>query len=247
LQNPDDWIAIDVNEANVTAVSSNPHILRLEHELRTVHTMYFCIRRRIQKLAKLKPKTAERLMKKYSGREKRKARDICHKISRALVDFAKEHNLGIIMEDLKGMRNRIRYGKNLNRRLHSWNFRRLQFYIDYKARLEGLPVVYVSPKGTSSLCPVCGGKLRRAPNGHRRVACRCGYENDRDVTACLNMLRMRGVPFPLKALDEFQRGKTLRYARNESYESGGESERSGRPEVKPSASGPLPAREGAGR
>jgi len=57
----------------------------------------------------------------------------------------------------------------LNRRLHSWNFRRLQFYIEYKARLEGLPVVYINPKGTSSLCPVCGGRL--APNGHGLVKC----------------------------------------------------------------------------
>jgi len=30
MQNPKDWIAIDVNESNVTAVSSNPHILRIE-------------------------------------------------------------------------------------------------------------------------------------------------------------------------------------------------------------------------
>ena len=172
-----------------------------------MHTTYFCIRRRIQKLAKLKPETAKRLMKKYSGREKRRARDLCHKISRAIVNFAKEHDLGIIVEDLKGIRNRIRYSRNLNRRLRSWNFRRLQFYID-KAKLEGLPVVYVNPEGTSSLCPMCGGKLRKAPNGHRRakrdrtVVCRCGYENDRDVTACLNMLRMRGVPVPRKPSKE---------------------------------------------
>jgi putative transposase len=28
LQNPSDWIAIDVNESNMTAVSTNPHILK---------------------------------------------------------------------------------------------------------------------------------------------------------------------------------------------------------------------------
>ncbi len=210
LQNPNDWIAIDINESNVTAVSSNPHILRIDHELRTIHTTYFCIRRRIQKLAKFKPKTAERLMKKYSGRERRKVTDLCHKISRKIIDFAKQHGFGIVMENLRGIRNNINKGRMLNRRLHSWNFRRLQFYIDYKAKLEGLPVEYVNPKGTSSLCPMCGGKL--APNGHRRVKCDCGYEQDRDVTACLNMLRMRGVPFPLKALDEFERGKAVRVA-----------------------------------
>ena len=174
LQKPDDCIAIDINESNVTGVSSTPHILRIDHELRTVHTTYFCIRRRIQKLAKFKPKKAERLMKKYSGREKRKAMDICHKISRAVVDFAKEHGFGIVMENLKGIRNNINKGRMLSRRLHSWNFARLQFYIDYKARLEDLPVEYVNPRGTSSLCPVCGEKL--ALNGHRRVKCDCGYE-----------------------------------------------------------------------
>ena len=110
-----------------------------------------------------------------------------------IVDFAKKHNFGIVMEDLKGIRGRIRYSRNLNRRLHSWNFRKLQFFIEYKAKLNGIPVIYVNPRKTSSLCPRCGGRL--APNGYRLLKCRkCGYENDRDVIACLNMLRMRGAP-----------------------------------------------------
>jgi len=201
LQDPKEWIAIDINESNVTAVSSNPRVLRIDHELRTIHTTYFNIRRRIQKLAKYKPRTAQKLMKKYSDREKRRTRDLCHKISKKIVDFAKKHNLGILMEDLKGIRKHIKKGRMLNRRLHSWNFRDLQFYVDYKARLNGLPVEYVNPKGTSSLCPVCGGKL--APNGNRLMRCPlCGYENDRDLTACVNMLRMRGAPLPLKAINE---------------------------------------------
>jgi len=200
ISNPSDWIAIDVNESNVTAVSTNPHVLRFDTRLRTIHTTYFNIIRNIQRLRKFKPKTAERLLKKYSGRRKHKAIDECHKIAKRIVDFAKEHRMGIIMENLKWMRERINYGRMLNRRLHSWNFRRLQSYIEYKARLNGLPVIYVNPKGTSSLCPVCGGKL--APNGHRLVKCECGYENDRDITACLNMLRMRGAPLPLKAAYE---------------------------------------------
>ena len=69
-----------------------------------------------------------------------------------------------------------------------------------RAKLEGLPVIYVNPKGTSSLCPICGGRL--ASNGHRQMKCKCGYENDRDIIACLNMLRMRGVLLPLKAINE---------------------------------------------
>jgi putative transposase len=113
------------------------------------------------------------------------------------------------MEDLKGIRKRTKYGRGLNRRLHAWNFRKLQFYIEYKAKLEGLPVTYVNPKGTSSLCPVCGGKL--ASNGHRLVKCqKCGYENDRDITACINILRMRGAPLPLKATHEADKAEVER-------------------------------------
>ena len=200
LSNPKDWIAIDINESNITAVSSNPHILRINHELRTIHTTYFNIRRRIQKLARYKPKMSRKLMEKYSGREKRRVKDLCHKISRKIVDYAKQHNLGIVMENLKRIREHINYGRRINRRLHSWNFRRLQFYIEYKAKLEGLPIEYINPRGTSSLCPICGGRL--ASNGYRLLKCRCGYKNDRDVIACLNMLRMRGAPLPLKATHE---------------------------------------------
>jgi putative transposase len=208
LANPKDWIAIDINESNVTAVSSNPHVLRIDHELRTIHTTYFTIRRKIQRLTKYKPKTAQKLLEKYSDREKRRTRDLCHKISRGIVDFARQHNLGIVMEDLRGIRKRINKGRMLNRRLHSWNFRDLQFYVNYKAKLNGLPIEYVNPKGTSSLCPVCGEKL--APNGHRQLKCRCGYENDRDITACMNMLRMRGAPLPLKAIHEAPKAEVER-------------------------------------
>ena len=71
---------------------------------------------------------------------------------------------GIVVENLKGMKKQIRYGKRMNRRLHTLPYRRLQSYIEYKAKLAGLPAVYVNPRGTSSLCPICGGKL--ASNGH---------------------------------------------------------------------------------
>jgi len=112
------------------------------------------------------------------------------------------------MENLKGIRQHINYGRKLNRRLHTWNFRTLQFYIQYKARLNGLPVIYVKPRGTSSLCPICGGRL--APNGHRQLKCRCGYENDRDITASINILRMRGAPLPLKAINEAHKAEMER-------------------------------------
>jgi putative transposase len=60
--------------------------------------------------------------------------------------------------------------------------------MEYKAKLAGLNVVYVNAEGTSSLCPICGGKL--SSNGYRQMKCRkCGLEQDRGIIAVENMLR----------------------------------------------------------
>ena len=88
------------------------------------------------------------------------------KIANIIVEKAKQSNCGIILEDLKNIRKHINYGRKMNRRLHSWNFRQLQSYIEYKAKLNGIPVVYVNPKGSSSHCPICGESRspRKPPN-----------------------------------------------------------------------------------
>jgi len=194
LSNPRDWIALDINEESVVAVSSNPHAFRWSlKEVKRIHYVYHEKRRRIQRI---KGKRRAKLLKKYNTRHRNRIRDLLHKLSRTIVNTAKQLDAGILMEDLKGIKQRIKYGKSMNRRLHQfWNPRRLQFYIDYKARLAGLPVHYLNPRGTSQRCPLCGGKL--ALNGYRWVRCRCGYASDRDTTACLNLLKMWGcAPTP---------------------------------------------------
>ena len=193
LTKPDEWIALDMNETNVTGVSTNPHVLRWDlSELRRIYWTYHEIRRRIQ--AVKGPRRA-RLLEKYSRRLRNRTRDLLHKVSRTIVNTAKEFRAGIIMEDLNGIKRRNR-GRSLNRRLHCfWPVRRLQFYIDYKARLAGLPVHYVNPRGTSTRCPLCGSRL--VPSGRRVLKCsECGLEGDRDVIACLNILKMWGASVP---------------------------------------------------
>lgn len=123
LSDPDDWIAIDINEGNITAVSSNPHILRFETDIREIRSAYFEKRRRIQRLSKRKPVTSKRLMSKYSKRELNRIKDRCHKIAKSIVSVAKANGWGIVLEDLKGMRDRIHYGRKMNRRLHAIPFR----------------------------------------------------------------------------------------------------------------------------
>jgi len=70
-------------------------------------------------------------------------------------------------------------------RLNRMTFRRLQNYIEYKANLNTSPVHYLSPKNTSKFCFRCGGQINNSPKCPK-----CGL--DRDVNACLNLLKMWG-------------------------------------------------------
>lgn len=199
LTNPKDWIAIDINETNVTGVSSRGEFFQIDtSEIRRLHHTYFEKRRRIQSKVNGK-KTRKRLLAKYGKRERNRVTNELHKIANVIVEKAKQSGCGIILEDLTNIRKRIDYGRKMNRRLHSWNFRKLQFYIEYKAKLNGIPVVYVNPKGSSSHCPICGGKLALNGQWREKKCLKCDIIWNRDVVACLNLLKMWGVPFPPKA------------------------------------------------
>jgi len=52
---------------------------------------------------------------------------------------------------LKGIKRRIRYGKRMNRRLHSMPFRKIQFYISYKSIERGFKPEFVNPKNASRI------------------------------------------------------------------------------------------------
>ena len=65
-------------------------------------------------------------------------------------------------------------------------YRRLLWWIKWQAAKRGVPVVTVDPRGTSTTCLKCGGKM--AEVGHRRMKCAaCGFEEDRDIVAILNI------------------------------------------------------------
>jgi len=179
-------VAVDVNENNV-AFGTMERVVNVETRERIVRTAYFLKRRRLQSKPRLNEKP---LLAKYRGRERRRVEAIYHKIAKEVVAKAKEVGAStIVMEDLENIRRKYRKGRSkaINGRLNRWGFRKLQRIVEYKAKLAGLNVVYVDAKGTSSLCPMCGGRL--SPNGHRRLKCKCGLEEDRDIIAVKNLLR----------------------------------------------------------
>jgi putative transposase len=177
-------VAVDVNENNV-AFGTMERVVNVETKERAIRTAYFLKRRRLQSKPRLNEKP---LLAKYRGRERRRVEAIYHEVANRIIDEARKVKAStLVLEELTDMRRRIKRSKELNGRLNRWSFRKLQWIAEYKAKLAGLNVVYVDAKGTSSLCPVCGGRL--SPNGHRRLKCGCGLEEDRDVIAVKNLLR----------------------------------------------------------
>jgi len=176
---PSNYVGIDINESNITMTDNESNTVAINTKTtRTAHATYQNIRRRIQALKN--PRTRARLLAKYRGRERRKVRDMLHKLSKAIVRLAGDR--GIVLENLKGIKRQNR-SRKMNRRLNnSWNPRQLQFYITYKALLAGLPVYFVNPARTSKECPRCGGHI----NSSERACRECGL--DRDVAASLNIL-----------------------------------------------------------
>ena len=73
-----------------------------------------------------------------------------------------------------------------NRSLNSWSFYRLMKFIEYKATLAGIRLVYVNPYKTSQRCPHCG-KEHKAKD--RRYVCECGFHAHRDVVGAINIAR----------------------------------------------------------
>ena len=155
-------------------------------------------RRALQKHVK-NPQKRMLKLRETRGRQRNRIRDALHKLSTKTV---KENpDASFVFEDLKGIR-RSSVGKSSLFRtyLNRWPYRMYQSMVEYKSTNRTL---YVSPRGTSSECPVCGGVLEHPEWAVSR--CRtCGADYGRDRLASLAILcrglRLCGLtPFAVSA------------------------------------------------
>ena len=101
-------------------------------------------------------KSAKRLLKRLSGREKTTTKIINHTISKSIVKTAKEQGKGIAIEDLTNIRfTSKRRNKKFRIKLGKWNFAQLRSFLTYKSLLNGVPLIVVDPRYTSQTCNEC--------------------------------------------------------------------------------------------
>jgi IS605 OrfB family transposase len=187
---PDEWLGVDMGLVNLATDSdgnqySGAHMLSLRKRRRRQ-------RRRLQ--AK-QTSSARRVLRRLSGREQRFASNENHRISKQIVELAKRTERGIAVEELTGIRTRVRLRRKQRDDLHSWSFFQLQSYIAYKAQLHGVPVVQVDPRYTSQRCACCGhvAKANR-PNQATFQCVECGFAAHADTNAAKNIGRAAASP-----------------------------------------------------
>jgi len=199
-------LGIDVNEKSIDLAIIKPDKVRFVKidisETKYIRDRYFKKRQSIQR--KTRGEVKARLLAKYSKRERRRVDAILHKASKIIAEIVAGEKVKPVMEKLKNMRESMKYGRRMNRRLHSMPFRKIQFSISYKSIERGYKPIYVDARNTSRMCPICG-ELNK-PNGHTYKCKKCGFQADRHIVAAWNIAvklpMCRPSPLAAKATHE---------------------------------------------
>lgn len=191
-------LGVDLGENNVYATSSGKIVGG--GKIRYQRDQFLAKRRALQSNGS---QSAKQLLKKISGKEARRMRQINHELSKQIVQEAIEQKAGlIVLEDLTNIRKRIKTGKRMRTRLHRWGFFQLQTFIQYKAEASGLSIVYVNPAYSSQICSNCGSLGVRE---RHQFKCSCGNQQHADWNASRNLCRFAlGTPKATCAVNRTQ-------------------------------------------
>jgi len=182
------WFGVDIGVHNLVVVADDRgrEIMRFDGET---------INRYKELLEKGRGERQRRQMRDFNERGHKlghKHRNfsnyVNHVIAKEIVRKAKEYQACIVLEKLKGVKRRMaRKPKRVRKLLHRWSYHDLIQKIKYKAKLEGVPVIEISPRNTSKTCSKCGfvhkfrDQMFHCPN--------CSLIIDRDLNASINIAK----------------------------------------------------------
>lgn len=180
---PDRFIGVDLGIANIATTSTGYRAAG--RGLNRHRKQQLDLRRTLQSKG---TKSAKRRLKNRRRKEARHAANVNHIIAKRIVTEAERTSSGVALEDLGGIRQRVRLRKPQRVTLHSWAFHRLGQFIEYKARRAGVPLVYVDPAYTSQECAECHHIEKGNRVGQGLFICRkCGVVAHADRNASRNI------------------------------------------------------------
>jgi len=193
---PQAFLGVDRNTTGHVAVVANPDtgkVEKLGKKALHIHRKYSAIRKHLQREGRF------RELKAVKDRESRIVKDLNHKISRKVVEMAKVQHAALVFEDLGGIRETRKQNRSFRYALHSWSFYQLQQFVEYKAKLLGVPILYVDPAYTSQDCSRCGARGQRM--GKEFKCPTCGHVDHADANAAFN-IALRQVSAINRAVSE---------------------------------------------
>src|SRR5437867_9085861 len=192
---PEGNVGVDRNLDNVTTASTDRTAQTFDLSQTTRIKSNYCMVKSQFKRNDIRIRT--RVFSKYGEKQRDRVQPLLHNVSKKIVDEAKTRRYGIVVEELTGIRRLFRRGngqsRNYRARMNSWSLGELQRQIEYKARWEGVKIIYVPARNTSKRCSICGYKTLES--ARRRLWCpHCGAILDRDENAARN-IAARGLRF----------------------------------------------------
>jgi putative transposase len=161
LREPRAVMGVDINFNNTTYT-----IINLNSELVSIGVVPFRglsrvlhYRKLAEKLQREHPrnwrflKWARRIRARWLNKARNILVDTAHRVSKRLVEVAREYDAVIVFEDLEKIRENGSSGKKLSWEKPLWCYRRIQEYTEYKALIEGVKTIYVNPARTSRKSP----------------------------------------------------------------------------------------------
>lgn len=162
-------------------------------QLQATRDRYSRVRANVQRK---RTRNAKRLMRRLQGREQRYQKWVNHNISKELVIEAKRSAATLAFEDLTNIRQSLNTqprNKTERRRINNWAFYQLRLFVEYKAKIVGVPIVFVPPAYTSKTCSRCHhvhpetDKKKSYRQGKKFKCGHCGFEHDADINAAKNI------------------------------------------------------------
>jgi IS605 OrfB family transposase len=183
-------VAVDINMNEIVVGKDDKNYVRIPTRLHEAHhwkSLAESLQRKYPKRWRENKRILNRI-RSFHQKAKRILEDFARKAGKRVVEVARLYGANVIkLENLKNMIKGVgKLPAEYRDKLYLMQYRRIQYWIEWQARKHGLVVQYVSPRHSSVICPRCGHKMIEI--GHRYLRCpSCGYENDRDVIAIVNL------------------------------------------------------------
>lgn len=124
---------------------------------------------------------------RFLAKQRRRSRDLEHKSSRAVIQFAKEREVSlVVIGDVRDVADGKRLSTRSQQKIGLWAHGKMRQYLTYKAEAAGIAVQLIDESHTSQTCPRC--MQRYKPTGRIYHCPACGFVAHRDAVGASNIL-----------------------------------------------------------